>query len=163
MKAMERNSEMAALYERDFYAWTQRASELLRRGCFGEIDMEHVAEEIEDMGKEQKHALKSQMRRLILHLLKWEFQPGRRSDSWLESIGDARVEIADDLDQNPSLKPLAPELPNQVYAQAVKRAATETHLAQKTFPPSCPYTYEQLMDDDFLPGPAQPHPRDAPM
>ena len=152
-------------YDDDFYAWTQYQAEVLRTMAVADnrFDRENVAEEIEDMGKEQKHALKSQMRRLILHLLKWEFQPGRRSDSWLESIGDARVEIADDLDQNPSLKPLAPELPNQVYAQAVKRAATETHLAQKTFPPSCPYTYEQLMDDDFLPGPAQPHPRDAPM
>jgi hypothetical protein len=66
--------EMAALYDHDFYAWSQRAGELLRKGCFGEVDIEHVAEEIEDMGKEKKHALKSQTRRLILHLLKWQFQ-----------------------------------------------------------------------------------------
>jgi hypothetical protein len=158
-KAMERKSEMAALYEEDFYAWTQRAGELLRSGCFGQIDIEHVAEEIEDMGKEQKHALKSQMRRLIVHLLKWEFQPQKRSDSWLESIDDARLEIADDLDQNPSLKPMMPDLPSQVYAQAVKRAALESHLNPRSFPAACPYTFQQLMDEEFLPGPSEPDPR----
>jgi Domain of unknown function DUF29 len=143
--------EMAALYDLDFYAWTQQAGQLLRQGCFGEVDIEHVAEEIEDMGKGRRQALKSQTRRLILHLLKWQFQPERRSDSWLESIGDGRTEIADLLEWNLSLKPIMPELPGAVYDQAVKQAAREKGLPRKSFPVSCPYSFEQLADGDSLP------------
>ena len=145
------HNEMAALYDRDFYAWTQQAGDMLRRGCFGEVDMEHVAEEIEDMGNEKKHTLKSQTRRLILHLLKWQFQPERRSDSWIESIDNAREEIADLLEYNPSLRPFAADLTNEVYAQAVKHAARETGLDRNAFPTTCPYTFDQVIDDDFLP------------
>ncbi len=151
---------LASLYEHDFYAWTQRASELLRRGCFAEADIEHVAEEIQDMGLERKHALKSQTRRLILHLLKWQFQPQSRSMSWLESIGNARDEVIDVLEQNPSLKPLTPGLPDEVYARAVKTAVRETRFKGDPFPETCPYTFEQIMDDDFLPGDPLPDPRE---
>jgi len=154
---------MAALYEEDFYAWTQRASELLRQGCFGAIDIEHVAEEIEDMGKEQKHALRSQMRKLIFHLLKWEFQPECRSRSWLESIGNARAEIVDVLEQNPSLRPSTSGLPSDVYKQAIKLAMLETGIAKRAFPAACPYTFQQFMDDEFLPGPSEPDPRQEAM
>jgi hypothetical protein len=157
---MNPQGDLASLYERDFYAWTQQASELLRRGYFAQADIEHVAEEIADMGLEHKHALKSQTRRLILHLLKWQFQPQRRSSSWLESIFSARDEIIDVLEQSPSLKPLTPGLPNEVYARAVKMAARATKLKESPFPDSCPYTFEQIMDDDFLPGDPFPDPRE---
>lgn len=142
---------MAALYDHDFYAWSQRAGELLRKGCFGEVDIEHIAEEIEDMGKEKKHALESQTRRLILHLLKWQFQPQRRSDSWMESIDDARTEIAGVLKYNPSLKPMTTDLPGEIYDQAARQAARQTGLARKAFPSTCPYSFEQLADEEFLP------------
>jgi hypothetical protein len=143
--------DMAALYDRDFYAWTQQAGDLLRKGCFGEVDIDHVAEEIEDSGKEKKHTLKSQTRRLILRLLKWQFQPERRSDSWIESIGDARSEIVDVLEENPSLKPITANLPSEAYDQAVRRAVRETGMPRRSFPATCPYSFEQLADDDFFP------------
>jgi hypothetical protein len=148
---MARPIDMAALYEQDFYAWTQRASELLRKGCFAEADIEHVAEEIEDMGKERQHVLKSQTRRLILHLLKWEAQPERRSRSWRATMSDARAEITDLLEENPSLKPLTNDTPGNVYEQAVKQAMDEAGLPRKVFPPTCPYTFEQIMTDNFPP------------
>jgi hypothetical protein len=148
---MSSQSDLASLYERDFYEWTQRASELLRKGCFAEADIEHVAEEIEDMGKEHKHALKSHTRRLILHLLKWQFQPDRRSRSWLVSITNARIEILDVLEESPSLKPTTVDLPNAVYSRAVELAAIETGLHESSFPETCPYSFEQIMQRDFPP------------
>ncbi|MBV9743625.1 MAG: DUF29 domain-containing protein [Acidobacteriia bacterium] len=145
------HDEMATLYDRDFYAWTQQTGGMLRRGCFDQVDMEHVAEEIEDMGNEKKHTLKSQTRRLILHLLRWQFQPERRSESWIETIGNAGDEIDDVLTENPSLWPMTANLPSEVYPRAAKRAAQETGLPRKAFPPDCPYNFDQLVDDDFLP------------
>jgi hypothetical protein len=152
--------DLASLYERDFYAWTQRASELLRKGCFAEADIDHVAEEIADMGLEHKHALKSQTRRLILHLLKWQFQPQRRTRSWLASIGNARTKILDVLQESPSLKPSTADLPREVYDRAVKLVVLETRLNRRSFPETCPYTFEQIMEDDFLPGSPFPDPRE---
>ena len=157
---MQPRNDLGSLYERDFYAWTQRAGELLRKGCFGELDIEHLAEEIEDMGKEQKRSLESQMRRLILHLLKWQFQPHRRTGSWLESIDEARSEIEALLRHNPSLKAIVAGLPEEVFNRAVKLAARESKLDTKTFPKVCPYTVDELLDDDFLPEPLLPDPRD---
>jgi hypothetical protein len=151
--------DLASLYDKDFYAWTQQASQLLRQGCFAEADIEHVAEEIEDMGKARQHTLMSQTRRLIFHLLKWQFQPQRRSRSWLRSIGSARIEIEDVLKQSPTLKRTTSILPSEVYKQAVDLAITETGLARTTFPRACPYTFEQIMDTEFLPGPPAPDPR----
>jgi hypothetical protein len=149
---MNAKGDLAALYDRDFYAWSQRASELLRKGCFAEADVEHVAEEIEDMGIERKHSLKSQTRRLLWHLLKWQFQPERRSRSWRVSITNARVEISDILEENPSLGPSTHDLPGAVYRQAVNLAVEETGLARKVFPEGCPYSFDQMMEDNFLPG-----------
>jgi hypothetical protein len=149
---MNTKSDLAELYDRDFYAWSQRASELLHKGCFAEADVEHVAEEIRDMGLELRHSLKSQTRRLLLHLLKWQFQPERRSRSWRVSMANARTRILDVLEENPSLKPSTAELPNEVYERAVKLAMIETKLGRKSFPGDCPYTFDQMMEDDFLPG-----------
>ncbi len=152
IRVMNAKGDLAALYGRDFFAWTQRASELLRKGCFAEADIQHVAEEIADMGKERQHALKSQTRRLLVHLLKWQFQPERRSRSWRVSMANARVEISDVLEESPSLKATTPDLPADVYQNAVKLTTLETGLPRKSFPDSCPYTFDQMMEDDFLPG-----------
>jgi hypothetical protein len=144
--------DMSALYEQDFIEWTKQNSKLLRQGCFAEADVEHIAEEIEDMGNEQKHSLERQMLRLIVPVLKYEFQPGKRSRSWLVSIANARIEITRLLRQNPSLKRLARRLPAEMYPQAVKLAALETSLGKKAFPSECLYAFEQTMDENFPPG-----------
>jgi len=151
MELMTRQ-DMSALYEQDFVEWTKQNSKLLRQGCFIKADIEHIAEEIQDMGNEQKHAMERQIDRLMVHLLKYEFQPGKRSRSWLVSIASARVEIARLLRRNPSLKRLARQLPTEIYPDSVKLAALETGLGKKAFPPECPYTFEQIMDEDFPPG-----------
>jgi hypothetical protein len=131
----------------------------LRLDAAGQVDIDHVAEEIEDMGKERRHALKSQARRLVVHLLKWEFQPQLRTRSWLRSMASARVEISDVLQQNPSLNAMTPDLPREVYKQAVKLAIADTNLSLNAFPATCPYTFEEIMNDEFLPGAPLPDPR----
>ncbi len=138
-------------YEQDFYAWTQRTAELLRAGRFDEADIEHVAEEIEDMGRRDVRELNSRMQVLLAHLLKWQVQPDRRSPSWRATIITQRLELDGVLAQSPSLRPkLASGLADN-YARAVKRAAAETGLASERFPATCPYGVEQVLDEDFLP------------
>jgi hypothetical protein len=138
-------------YEQDFHAWTQRTAALLRAGRFEEADIEHVAEEIEDMGRRDVRELKNRVRSLVAHLLKWQFQPGQRSPSWLGTISAQRQEIESLLEQSPSLRPKLESDLTENYARAVKRAAAETGLAADRFPPACPYRVAQILDEDFLP------------
>ncbi len=139
------------LYEKDFARWTEQNAELLRTGRFEEADLEHIAEEIEDMGKERRHALRNQLRRLLTHLLKHQFQPSRRGTGWLRTIANARVEIRDVLEENPSLKPFLEESIPAAYATAVKLASIETKLPASRFPATCPYSKRAILDDDYLP------------
>ena len=143
--------KVGELYERDFVRWTARNADLLRERRFDEIDLEHVAEEIEDMGRERQHALRSQLRRLLAHLLKYEFQPAKRSTSWLSSIANARIEIADLLEENPSLKRKVETAIKDGYPKAARLASIETKLPDSTFPPACAYSARQILDPDFLP------------
>jgi hypothetical protein len=143
---------MAGLYDTDFVAWTEANAELLREGRFDEADIEHLAEEIEDLGKERLHALKRYLRILLAHLLKHSFQPGKRSTSWLRTILMARAEIEDLLAENPSLRPKVPGLLIEVYPKSVKLASLETELPKEEFPEACPWSPEQILDDEFLPG-----------
>jgi hypothetical protein len=138
-------------YDDDFYAWTQDQARLLRAGDFHAVDVTHLAEEIEDLGKSQRHAVTSHLRVLMLHLLKWEHQPQRRSESWLSSIGNARAEIDGYLDDNPSLRHDLQMFVDRVYPSARRLAAVETSLSPETFPATCPWTLAQLQDLDFLP------------
>jgi len=138
-------------YEQDFYAWTQRTADLLRAGRFAEADIEHVAEEIEDMGRRDLRELNSRVQVLMKHLLKWQTQPKRRSRSWSGTIASQRSELEGLLTQSPSLRPKLAGGLGSNYDQAVKLAAAETGLRKEAFPPSCPYRVEQLLDDDFLP------------
>ena len=138
-------------YDQDFHAWTQRTAALLRAGRFEEADIEHVAEEIEDIGRRDERELNSRLWVLAAHLLKWQFQPGQRSPAWLGTISAQRQEIDSLLEQSPSLRPKLESGLQDDYVRAVKRAAAETGLAADRFPPACPYRVDQILDEDFLP------------
>ena len=138
-------------YESDFFAWTRRTAELLRAGRFDEVDTEHVAEEIEDMGRRDVRELNSRVRILLTHLLKWQCQPERRSPSWLGTISAQRQEIDDFLQQSPSLRPGLEKGLAENYRRALTRAAAETGLEADRFPAACPYRIEQVLTEDFLP------------
>ena len=141
----------AALYDSDFYSWTQRTAALLRARRFDEIDVEHAAEEIEDMGKRDLKELNSRVQVLLSHILKWQHQPDGRSPSWQTTIVTQRLEIEALLRQSPSLRPKLTSELVQNYVNAVKRAVPQTGLRKEDFPVGCPFTIEQILDEEFLP------------
>jgi len=139
---------MSELYDQDFYAWTTEQAALLRAGRASELDWPNIAEEIESMGRSEKRELVSRLTVLLQHLLKWRFQPDRRSTSWRLSIATTRDQLADHLGDNPSLKAKVPEATASAYRYARRYAAIETGLPEATFPIDCPWTFEQAMADE---------------
>src|SRR5918996_2838608 len=143
--------ERPSLYERDFCLWLEQQAGLLREGRSSELDVANLLEEIESMGRKDKKAIKSNLVIVLLHLLKHEFQPKRRSRSWLDSILEHRQRPRDDLAESPSLRgPLEGVYPD-AYADARARAITQTGLSERAFPQTSPYTLEQALDPQFLP------------
>ncbi|MBV8732141.1 MAG: DUF29 domain-containing protein [Acidobacteriia bacterium] len=142
---------LANLYEEDFSVWACRNAQLLREGRIAEADLEHIAEEMEDLGKEREHSLASQVRRLLAHLLKYQHQPSHRSRSWLGFIANARAEIEWVLEHSPSLKSSMHVMLESEYPRAIRQVSAETGIPRESFPPECPYTFQQIMQDDFLP------------
>ena len=141
----------ANLYDQDFYAWANEQAALLRAGKLGQADIEHIAEEIESMGKTEKRELVSRLTVLLLHLLKWQYQPLLQGPSWRKTIRVQRIDITDHLADNPSLKPQIPEAIQRAYRKAVDEAELETGLPEGTFPSTCPWSFDQIMADDFWP------------
>jgi hypothetical protein len=139
------------LYDRDFHAWANEQAELLRAGEFARADIEHIAREIESMGKTEKRELVSRLTVLMLHLLEWRFQPAGRGNSWRLSIANSRDEILDHLDDNPSLKSLLAAAMTSAYRYARRTASVETNLSEETFPSDCPWLFDQMMDTNFWP------------
>lgn len=142
---------LARLYEQDFLLWTEKIARLLRAGRLDELDIEHLAEEIEDMGKSQRRELESRLRVLLTHLLKWGWQRDKRSNSWKATVANQRVELRGLFRDSPSLKTRLPESLAESYGDAVEEAGLETGLPAGTFPELCPFTPEQILDRDFLP------------
>jgi hypothetical protein len=144
----------SSFYDEDFYAWTQHQAMVLRGvRCPGELDVLNLAEEIEDLGKSHRRELRSRLRVLIMHLLKWRYQPeGRRdSHSWEDTIREQRKEIEDALEDSPSLKKEVGPYILKDYGYARDRAARQTGLRLEIFPEACPWTVEQALDTDFWP------------
>ena len=141
----------STLYDQDFYAWASEQARLLRTGKVSEADIEHIAEEIESMGKAEKRELVNRLTALLLHLLKWQFQPGKRSASWQATIRVQRRDIAALMADNPSLKSMLPQAVEQAYGNTVIEAGAETGLPESTFPSTCPWSFDQVMAEDFWP------------
>ncbi len=139
------------LYDLDFYQWTQRQGELLRIEEWEQLDWQHIAEEIESLGKKDKRQVQSRLAVLITHLLKWEYQPDKRSPSWRKTLKEQRFRLALVLNDSPSLKVELPAFVAVVYPYAVENAVDETGLDRKLFPATCPYGIEQLLDPAFIP------------
>lgn len=138
-------------YDVDLIAWARDNAALLRAGRLTDIDAEHLAEELEDMGKSERRALGSHLRNLVLHLLKWQHQPNRRSKSWRFSVVAARSAVSEILEDSPSLVAEARALLHKGYGLAREQAIAETGLPDASFPAQCPYRIEQVLDADFWP------------
>ncbi len=149
-------------YDQDFYAWATEQAALLRTGRVSELDLTHLAEEVETLGGAEQRELVNRLSVLLLHLLKWSFQPERRSTSWRLTIEEQRRQIARHLKRNPSLKSWQDQAIADGYGDAILRAEYETGLLRDMFPWSCPYTLDDMLDDTFWPEPREPDDRTRP-
>jgi hypothetical protein len=136
---------MPAEYNEDFYAWTQETAKALAEGRTEGVDLRRVAEEIEDMGKSERHALESHFRRILVHILRLEYQPVKRTRSWTLSIAESRLRIRKRLEESPSLRASLPELLATAYEEAHLRTALETELEPEAFPEQCPYSLDDVL------------------
>jgi hypothetical protein len=144
------------LYDTDFYQWTQAQAAHLRAKEWSALDVDHLAEEIESLGASDRRALRSHLMRLSQHLLKWHHQPQRRGESRQQSIDNARLQIELILQDSPSLREFLPKAFTWAYPRSRKEAAKETGLPLETFPETCPWSLDQLQDEDFLPEAGEP-------
>jgi hypothetical protein len=140
---------MRAEYERDFYSWLMEQARHLRQGQLDALDRDNLAEEIESLGREQFNKLVSALRVLMVHMLKWDHQPALRSRSWILSIQEQRLEIADVLADNPSLMPRINEAIARAYRRTRIEAARETGLDETMFPSTCPYSFDDITSRTF--------------
>lgn len=138
-------------YDADFFAWANEQALLLRAGRFSEIDVAHIAEEIEALGRSERRELVSRLAVLLLHLLKWSHQPALRGRSWELTIKEQRRQLARHMQENPSLGAWTDEAMADAYGDAVLRAERETNLLRDMLPWTCPYRFEQAMDEAFWP------------
>jgi len=144
-------NSLAHLYESDFNLWLETQTRLLKQKQFTQMDIEHLIEEIEDMGNNRKDALESNLMRVLQHLLKWRYQPEKRSNSWRASITEHSLRLNKAIKKSPSLKPYFANVYQECYQDARLVASRETGLDIKTFPVDCPFTPEQVLNPDYLP------------
>lgn len=148
---LEWQTSQKRLYEADFVRWIETTAAQLRAQNYASIDWENLIEEIEDRSRRERKALKSNLIMLLLHLLKWQYQPERRTGSWRGSIREHRRPINDDLKDSPSLAPYLQAVWSECYVNIREQATDETELPLETFPLLCPYLPEQVLDSQFLP------------
>ena len=141
------------LYEHDFFTWTQTTAALIRQGKWYEVDPERVAEELESLGKSNRREMGSRLQVLLVHLLKWQIQPGRRvhSHRWYDTIVEQRDQLQELLSDSPSLRAEMLALLAQRYRRARQKACDEMHVPEVTLPLECPWSVEQLLDEAFFP------------
>lgn len=141
-----------ASYEDDFALWSAEQAALLRAGKLDRVDTENLSEEIESLGDSHKDEIESRMVVLLAHLLKWQFQPGARSNSWRATILEQRSRITKRVKRSPSLRPYPALIVPEEYPTARLFASGDTGLPETAFPQNCPYPIEQILDPDFFPG-----------
>jgi hypothetical protein len=151
MVLLKSKIDLKEIYEEDFNIWLEITANLLKEKQFDELDLENLIEEIESMARNNRRELKSRLIVLIMHLLKWKYQPQKQSKSWLSTINLQRGELELLLEENPSLKPSIEMIIDNCYDKARKRASKETQLNLTTFPVDNPFTLEEILDEDFYP------------
>ena len=144
---------MNTSYETDIVAWANEQAALIRAGRFDQLDLTHIAEEIEDVGKSEQRELASRMAVLLMHLLKWQFQPDKRTNSWTATIKTQRRLLVRRIQKTPSLAPMLvdPEWIDEMWVDATAAAEKETGIDIGTFPEICPWTMIEVLSDGWLP------------
>ncbi|MCL6436702.1 MAG: DUF29 domain-containing protein [Leptolyngbyaceae cyanobacterium HOT.MB2.61] len=139
--------QTTTLYNQDFYAWTQHQVELLRSGQLEKLDIEHLIEEMESLGRQERQELRNCLGMLLGHLLRWHSQPEARSKSWRATIQEQRQEIRRQIEENPSLKPYLSEAIEIGYEKGLSLVDRETPLAPKQLPQSCPFFETEIFEE----------------
>lgn len=140
-----------ASYDSDYFAWSLDQAARLRRERPGTVDWENLAEEVESLGRSDKRALGSDLKIVLEHLIKWRYQPEKRSESWSDSIEEHRDRIARIIADSPSLAGWPAEVLADEYRRARRKALRDTKLPPSAIPVPCPFSIEQALDPDFLP------------
>ncbi|HJU12714.1 MAG TPA: DUF29 domain-containing protein [Candidatus Binataceae bacterium] len=141
--------------ERDFHGWLLDQAAALRARDYESLDWDHLAEEIEDMAARNKRRIEKHLRKLLLHLLKFKYEQEElhRHKSWRDSVNTAREDIEDELEQSPGIFQGKPEeVVAKAYRRARRKIIDQSGLPASTFPEACPWSYEQIMAEDFFPG-----------
>lgn len=138
-------------HDEDVYGWAIHTAKLLRNKQMAEVDFQSIIEEIEALGRSEKYELINRLALVLSHLLKWQYQPTLRSHSWIYTIEEQRKQSKIHLKDNPSLKSKLESILDDAYSIAVLKAARETSLHKDIFPSLCPYSFEQIMDNEFYP------------
>jgi hypothetical protein len=142
---------MNVSYKQDFYLWSQQQAQLLAEQAWEQLDLGNLKAEIEEMGRREKRSVESNLVVLLLHLLKWQYQPAHRSSSWRGTIKEHRRRLRKDLQDSLSLRPHANEQLSECYDSARTLASGDTGLEEAVFPQHCPYSLEQLLSPEYLP------------
>ncbi len=141
----------SSLYEQDFYTWVQQQTNLLSKKQFDQLDLPHLIEELEDLGKRHYDQLESRLMQLMAHLLKWQVQYWKRTNSWRSAIRVQRTAIAKLLRRNPGLKSRLEEAMRESWEEARDLAIIETDLPDEQFPEACPFSLEEILSESFFP------------
>ena len=139
------------LYDQDYYLWLEHTTQLLKQGKFSGVDIPNLIDEIEGLTQNQKQALKNNLRVVLMHLLKYQYQPEKITNSWVNSINEHRDRIYDILDDSPSLEQYIRDELSRVYGRARRRTSRETQKSLDVFPTECPFTIKQALDEDYFP------------
>ncbi len=145
------SEQSSTLYNQDYYLWLEHTAKLLRDGNFSELDIPNLLDEIESMTRSEKRAIKSNLTVILAHLLKYKYQPEKRSNSWLLTIFEHRDRLSEEFADSPSLKPYLLEVFAECYGKARKRAAIETGLPIVIFTAKSPFSPEEALNIDYLP------------
>jgi hypothetical protein len=149
-RAAGTSAAIPAAHERDVYAWAMEQAQLLRAGRMAELDAINIAEELEDLGRSEFHRLRSALRVLLTHMLKWDHQPRRRSRSWANTISAQRLAVQMVLRDNPSLRRRIDEALADAYPAARLDASSETDMDLAVFPEVLPYDWAAITDRPFV-------------
>jgi hypothetical protein len=134
------------LYETDFNLWLEETAVLLKEGKLERLDIDNLLEEIEGMSRSEKDAIESNLIRVLQHLLKWHYQPQKRSPSWAYTIIEHSRRLNKAFKNSPSLKRHFDTVFDESYESACQAASVETQLPLATFPQSCPFSKSDVLD-----------------
>ncbi|WP_052646659.1 DUF29 domain-containing protein [Spirulina subsalsa] len=145
------NTELAHLYDQDFNLWLEQTVSLLEKGELHHLDVKNLLEELRDMGRNTKREVLSRLKALLLHLLKWKYQPQKRTASWASTIDEQRDQLQLILRDSPSLRPYLEAFFVECYQKAIRGVVHETGLSKQTFPLVCPFTVADVLSLDYWP------------